>query len=564
MNQYTQTIVIGLDVGMTYTGIVVARISPGQDIQFNIVSKWPERTSLKVPSTISYPEGSEPLWGFQAYAFRPTYAWFKPLLDPTTPYNDFLEMASFAEIADLRLVTLAPGKEPGAMVGDYLRQVYRFVLSTLRPGIPNPHETLFQFCFSTPVVWEENAQLAMRAAIREGGFGTEFPGNVKLSSESEASAAYFLSREGSALKDSATYRVYSREPVLRLTQITKSCGLRCGAITVEMGFLDLMLKRFEKDFKRVFRKEGGLASQFMHDFTLIKEGFTGANVVYRLSLDLDVVDSEFYDAQEMEVLLSLEDLRKIFLPVINQSLDLMGRQLNEADQECRQHGGGRATHLVITGGFANSRYAKAHYTDFAAKRGVELVIPSDPAIATAYGSALSGVYDVTYTRKRCARTYGLQYDDLMLTKDGDKERGMTERTKGRKNGGVAPITWLFRKDTMYEESFDYVRRFELLHSSDQALIKAIAIFSIDQKKPTTSREKVDRLDIRPIDHVNLNLSLIPLDCHPHLTDNDDGKTYYQIFVDVKATLCLKKGELNIECRINGALCGDSQVYTVWS
>ncbi|GKZ42570.1 hypothetical protein AbraIFM66951_001965 [Aspergillus brasiliensis] len=578
MNQYTQTIVVGLDVGMTFTGVVVGRHSPGQRVQFEIVSAWPGQTSLKVPSTISYPEDSEPLWGFQAHAYSPTYAWFKPLLDPTTPYDDFQEIVSYANLAELRLVTLAPGKGPSAMIGDYLRQVYRFVLNYLGLVNANPHETRFQYCFFTPVIWEENAQLAMRRAICEAGFGNAFPGHVKLSSESEASATYFLDREGSALKagdvfclcdlggytmDSATYRVFSREPALRLTQITKSCGLRCGAIKVEVGFFDLMIDRFKGDFERVFRQEDGLTSQFMQDFTRIKEGFNGSNVVHRLRLDLGAVDSKFYDSQKMEILLSLADLQHIFQPVISQSLDLMSRQLNEADQECRLRGEGRTTYLVITGGFANSPYAKAHYEDFAAKRGVQLVIPENPAIATAYGSAISGVHDVTYTQKKCARTYGLQHDDLMLTKKGDKERGMSERIKERSNGVIAPITWLFRKGNMYEESFNYTRRFELLHSSDQALIKTITVYSADRKTPPTSCEKADKSKLTPIDYVNLNLSPIPLDGHPHLTDAE-GKTYYQIYVDVTTILCLKKGELNIECRVNGVLCGDCQAFPVWS
>ncbi|GKZ28106.1 hypothetical protein AbraCBS73388_010978, partial [Aspergillus brasiliensis] len=100
---------------------------------------------------------------------------------------------------------------------------------------------------------------------------------------------------------------------------------------------------------------------------------------------------------------------------------------------------------------------------------------------------------------------------------------------------------------MYEESFNYTRRFELLHSSDQALIKTITVYSADRKTPPTSCEKADKSKLTPIDYVNLNLSPIPLDGHPHLTDAE-GKTYYQIYVDVTTILCLKKGELNIECR----------------
>ncbi|PWY67318.1 hypothetical protein BO83DRAFT_342970 [Aspergillus eucalypticola CBS 122712] len=570
----TSKMVVAIDFGMTFTSVASAHLEVGQDtFTVKTIHSWPGLTTptSRLPSVLSYPEGDY-RWGSLAYAFKPTYAWFKQLLDRQTPYNEFRD-ANFERVTNQTLVEPAPGKEPEQMVADFLRGVRLFLMDYLSLLL-TPATTL-HFWFSTPVVWGDAARMAMREAVHLSGIGSDFPGSVDFTSESESAARYILEREGDRFKtgdvfcicdvggytiDSASYRVFSREPVLRLTQLTESRGMSCGAMTVEMRFLDLMMDRFDKAFEKAFHREGAMTSSFMNKFADLKEKYNGTGLEWRLKLELDVIHSRFYDTRTSEVLLTPDDLVLIFQAVIDNSIHLMGAQLNEADRESYRHGGCGVKYLCVTGGFANSPYAKIRYDEFAKERDVELIIPDHPAIATASGLALLGVHNVAYIKKECARTYGLYHPDLMLTTGDNVERPIIRRIDMMQRT-PPKITWLFYKDVSYEENFLYSRRFELLHAVDTIMIKTVTVYAIDKSDPEDKRNMIHPDDLERPAHVDINLSHIQLDHHPRVVRN--GRTWYQVLIDVNAILCLKKGELNIEVSANGTICGHCHVLTAW-
>lgn len=331
-------------------------------------------------------------------------------------------------------------------------------------------------------------------------------------------------------------------------------------MTVEMRFLDLMIDRFDKAFEIAFHREGAMASSFMVKFVELKERYNGTDLEWRLELKLDVIHSRFYDTRTSEILLTPDDLVYIFQAVIDNSIRLMGAQLNEADRESYRHGGCGVKYVCVTGGFANSPYARIRYDEFAKERDVELIIPDHPAIATASGLALLGVHNVAYIKKECARTYGLYHPDLMLTTGDNVERPIIRRIDMMQRT-PPKITWLFYKDVSYEENFLYSRRFELLHAVDTTMIKTVTVYAIDKSDPEDKRNMIHPDDLERPAHVDINLSDIQLDHHPRVVRN--GKTWYQVLIDVNAILCLKKGELNIEVSANGTICGNCQVLTAW-
>ncbi|PYH64725.1 Hsp70 family protein [Aspergillus vadensis CBS 113365] len=557
MAHFTNKIVVGVDVGITFTGVVVAHMILNEEPEFQVIEDWPGRKALKVPTNISYP-GREPRWGWCAYTYPPTYAWFKLLLDPkgrpTGPLNE-----SFASLTYQSLLQEAPEKTAVDM-------------------------TLVQFRFSTAVAWEEEAHMAMRTAISQAGFDTIGLENVFLSSESDASARYVLEQKsdmvqvgeifcicdiGGCTIDSVCYWVVSKNPAWVLEPLSKSSGHIGGAIQVDIFFLATMRARFPEVFAKVFDDNGGMAGQFMAKFTELKETFDGTGGIRRLVLNMDVVSlpddaHRHYDAQTGEVLLSVGDMKMFLEPTIKSSIQIMGDQLNEVDMMCRKYGGHQVSHLFITGGFAASPYAKSVFKVFCEQRNVQLTVPDNPAIATAYGSALLGVFDVSYTMVNCARTYGMHHDDFMpFLKKAGRERPIKERLDLMHSEEKAPITWIFKKNNQYQAVEQYTWGFELLHQHNMPLIKPIAIYSVDDPSPRSKPELLNPVHSKLLDYVQLGLSQVDLSRHPHINDNE-GHTFFQILVNVQATLCLKKGELSFQCLVGGIDCGNCKVYTVWA
>ncbi|GKZ72269.1 hypothetical protein AnigIFM50267_008632 [Aspergillus niger] len=542
MAQYTNKIIVGVDVGMTFTGVVVAQIIPGEEPEFLVIQNWPEKDSLKVPTSISYP-GSEPLWGWRAYAYPPTYAWFKLLLDPkgrpTEPQDELLRNLTYQN-----LLMEAPGKTAVDMVGDFLGRIRRFIQDRLTSLSLPTKETLVQFHFSTPVAWEEDAHMAMRTAITQAGFDTVGSENVCLSSESDASARYVLEQKSEMLQDSVCYLVVSKGPAWVLEPLSKSCGQIGGAIQVDFLFLQKMHKRFKEAFVKEFNRNGGMASQFMAQFTELKETFDGTGGIRRLNFNMNVV-SDHYDAQTQEILLSLSDMEKLISCVENMEAI-------------------KSPTCFITGGFAASPYANSQFKTLFEQRKVQLTVPENPAIATAYGSALLGVFDVSYTMVNCARTYGIYHDDFMpFLKKGGRERPIMERLKLMYSKEKASITWIFKKNNQYQAVEQYSWGFELLHQHNMPLIKPIAIYSVDDPSPRSKPELLNPNQSKCLAYIQLDLSQIDLTVHPHINDKK-GHTFFQVLVDVQATLCLKKGDLSFQLSVGGINCGNCKVHTVWA
>ncbi|GKZ88383.1 hypothetical protein AnigIFM59636_008241 [Aspergillus niger] len=77
------------------------------------------------------------------------------------------------------------------------------------------------------------------------------------------------------------------------------------------------------------------------------------------------------------------------------------------------------------------------------------------------------------------------------------------------------------------------------------LIKPIAIYSVDDPSPRSKPELLNPNQSKCLAYIQLDLSQIDLTVHPHINDKE-GHTFFQVLVDVQATLCLKKGDLSFQ------------------
>ncbi|PWY83176.1 hypothetical protein BO94DRAFT_599666 [Aspergillus sclerotioniger CBS 115572] len=486
-----QTVSVGIDLGFTFTGVVVALVNPQGHHEFKVL-RWPgaqgPQTS-KTPTCISYPPGSEqPKWGFQARSNPPTYSWFKILLGDDTKPDDIRD-TELEKYTRQRLARRPLNKTASQMVSDFLRQIRLF----------------------------ENAQDAMRQAIRNAGFGTETPGDVHLSSESDAAAVYVLQQEKENIKtghtfvlcdiggctiDLACYKVISKEPTLNLQQIT-NLTVRVfhpigGSMTIDTNFLRLMNEWF-MGFEYVFEGAGGLQSEFMQRLEDLKRSFDGSTGRYVLPFDLGTINSAHYGSRGRCIIISHEELQGLFMQTVTTSIEAIHEIVSKAQSELRKFEEA-VNHLCITGGFADSAYAKSLYGNVFHDSGLRLVYPESPELATSYGSALKGISDVIHTRTKSARSYGIYHPTLLSSPKSpmrDIRKQFEWHKRPAKKALAQNLTCLRLIDIqnlVYEGDYHDSMIFNLFYiPAAMPQIQEVQVLSIDNPNPRPSYETTSEL-----------------------------------------------------------------------
>ena len=100
-----------------------------------------------------------------------------------------------------------------------------------------------------------------------------------------------------------------------------------------------MSSKFGDAFDTLPFEKRGPGSKFMKQFEAHKVEFGyGGQLEFELALLLPrVTDSEYYDAQETSVKLSVDDMKELFNPIVSKVLSLLSQQLQLARVQTGQH-----------------------------------------------------------------------------------------------------------------------------------------------------------------------------------------------------------------------------------
>jgi hypothetical protein len=149
--------------------------------------------NLKAPSRISY--GSPISWGYSVKPGAVSYSWTKLLLDKSAKLTEYDDPA-LRKILDSGLLQLPPGKTAQEVVTDYLRELYKHIMSVLerRTSATLLKTMPIKFWFSMPAVWSNEAQHATRAAAIAAGFGSRPRDKINMIREPEAAAIACLNQ----------------------------------------------------------------------------------------------------------------------------------------------------------------------------------------------------------------------------------------------------------------------------------------------------------------------------------------------------------------------------------
>ncbi|ESZ94388.1 hypothetical protein SBOR_5252 [Sclerotinia borealis F-4128] len=310
-NDNTPDLIVGIDFGQTYTGVVWSNLSntnPTRSIQ-----EWPglppDSVETKVPTRIAYSRNpndrNEPIWGFSC--------------DPDDEYHEVTEVReNFKIFLDQHSLDLARKEgmrdmpetvdKAKDLVTDYLRQIYNHVKLCIEAITGDWKEKKIEFVFSLPTTWDAlDTVKRFDAAINAAGFTSQNPEkhSAKLElTEAEAAAVYFATNSeielekgdiilicdaGGGTTDLGLVEVADPNPERpALKQVAEVKGVGIGSTMIDRAFECLVQKRL--DTHPDIELPENLAHKLARgsSFQSIKHNFgstSGNHAVYILRLD---------------------------------------------------------------------------------------------------------------------------------------------------------------------------------------------------------------------------------------------------------------------------------------
>ncbi|KAK8143159.1 hypothetical protein G3M48_007622 [Beauveria asiatica] len=455
-------LIVGLDYGTTYSGLSFA-LSTAADFKDIIPwTKYPgafshsAEHSVKAPTRIAFAEENPDLggnaWGYQVEPGMRACALTKLLLDKSALLSDFDDCDVY-DASTNDMMRLPKGKSAKDVATEYLRQMYNMFDSSKKElfGSLNLDELPIEFWLTVPASWSETAKLLTKTAAMEAGFGNRAIDQVMLISEPEAAAQYTLKSSfhrleafvkkntgvmvcdcGGGTVDITTYEIEEVQPLLKLREIAVGIAGKCGATFVDRNFFKLMADRFGEAFTDLDPEQIGPGSTFMNQFEQRKKDFSRENVsrrAHRIPLFMPAMNytsetEQFYEKRSSSVLLTHEDLKNIFDPVVKKILALVKDQVDRT----KELGETRISTIVLVGGFASSPYLRESIQDWCDENEMRLTTPMSGAwSAIVCGAVLRGLEGSIVREKKCRRHYGTMF----AHKYDPVEHGNYDRSKRR-------------------------------------------------------------------------------------------------------------------------------------
>ncbi|KAF2746172.1 hypothetical protein M011DRAFT_469029 [Sporormia fimetaria CBS 119925] len=410
--------VVGIDLGMTCTGVSYANLSIGSET-VRWVQKWPGRFQAnenKVPTVVVYPnDSSEPSsWGFLSETVSESTAedkdykeWFKTCLDP--------EKLQQKQKED-------PEGAPGSLAEvekwyeDYLRKMYEYLGFKLGSEISGADWTTakVEFIFSVPTTWPMIPTVEnFKRIVHRSGFGTQPNHTVAIGlTEAEAAAVHVsteapgIFREGDILlvcdagggtTDLSVLQVMSTvNQAITLQQLDVVFGATIGSAAIDYAFEKLVQKRLEAAHAAVpmpiLPDDAAWEMMKSRDFQAVKCEYGSPDGTPLFSIAIPKVPHTYHNPEARirggEMSFASEELQQLFDSQISKLCGLIDTQLRTLYQK-RPHE--KVAHLVLSGGLGNSAYVQSclrtYYSrgEFPNAHEMSVRVAPDPQLAVCKG-----------------------------------------------------------------------------------------------------------------------------------------------------------------------------------
>lgn len=156
-------------------------------------------------------------------------------------------------------------------------------------------------------------------------------------------------------------------------------GGKCGGTFVDRNLYALMVKRFGTAFTSLDPDQNGPGSQFMDLFEHKKRDFSMKNPSTKPQkiflpmpgLPRDTNLEQYYDRRRSYVLLSHDDMKSLFDPVV----DMIIRLVDDQVAQVKRLRAAPIDTLVLIGGFGASPYLRERLQEWCAKSNIRLTTP---------------------------------------------------------------------------------------------------------------------------------------------------------------------------------------------
>ncbi|KAH7195423.1 hypothetical protein DER44DRAFT_704305 [Fusarium oxysporum] len=434
-------LIVGIDYGTTYSGLSFALSNAADFKDIHPWTKYPGSSTHiaehchKAPSWVAFkdenPDLDENAWGYQIEPGMKTYAWTKLLLDDqalATEYDD----PDLNKAAGNGLMRLPSGRTAKDVVTEYLKGMHSMYKKAVieKIGEDKLEDLPVDFWLTVPATWSERAKLITRAAALDAGFASRPIDRLSLITEPDAAAHMALKSSihhvedlidvgtgvmvcdlGGGTVDITTSEVVRKSPSLKLREIAIGAGGKCGGTFVDRNLYKLLSERFGTAFTDLGPQHVGPGSQFMDQFEMHKRDFsldTPSRKSYKITLPMRrlVVTPEiekYYDPDFNWVLLSKDDMKSLFDPVIDVILKLVKDQVDQVKRDNEP----RIKTMCLVGGFGSSPYVKERLLEWCSEQEIRLTTPWTGAwAAVVCGAVLRGVEGSMSKQKKCRRHYG--------------------------------------------------------------------------------------------------------------------------------------------------------------
>ncbi|CAI6291398.1 unnamed protein product [Periconia digitata] len=439
--------VIGVDLGMTCTGVAYTNFSIGSST-VRWVQKWPGRMQAnenKVPTVVVYPndDPKPSSWGFASEAATENNAidkeykeWFKTNLDPIHLAK---EQHRDPENAPHSM------KEVEKWYEDYLRKMYDYLSYKLGLELSGTtwDQARVEFIFSVPTTWPTIPVVErFRQLVLAAGFGSIPSHTVSIGLTEAEAAAVHISTEapgifkpndillvcdaGGGTTDLSVLRIspFSNEQDMQLQQLDVVFGDAIGSATIDWEFENAISERLERANETeplgIDFTNAGYEMTKSRDFQAVKCEYGAPDdtpifsvAVPRLPYSYNHKDPDI-GIRGGEMTFRREDLQRVFDDQIKKLIKLIDTQFLKLDI---RYPGEQVRHLVLSGGLGNSAYVQQRLRETYSSsslpnaQNVSLRISPDPQLAVCKGIVGDRVRKILTSQSvlstRCCRSsYG--------------------------------------------------------------------------------------------------------------------------------------------------------------
>ncbi|KAL5450345.1 hypothetical protein PMIN07_008898 [Paraphaeosphaeria minitans] len=478
-------LVIGVDLGTTYTGVSYCDTSKTDNIEnrIQIVSNWPAvhtmiGTKEKTPTEITYLGGCLK-WGGAIPPNIQRHMWTKleldiPMAGEAAKIRQELLGSSYGGVAGV--------KRPVDIIADFLGQVLDHLIKNLNIQYTEKLWRTFPITLvvTYPAVWSDSAKAATLQAFSQAGFNKEnlpMLKNTITATEPEAAALYtIMSMRGTAQDeqlavgdgfvvcdmgggtvDLISYKVASVNPTM-LEEATIGTGDQCGGSFVERAFLQWLEDKLGHDD---FREVAGCSAadmsrtsiparlgRMMQEFTACaKSGFQDSDTEdyeLRLPTPLNIIARDTSRAiVNGEILITAKDLEKMFSHPLRRTGELLLAQVKAATQK----GKVKIKYAFLVGGFAESIYMQTSLQKLLHPHDVRVIKPLHAWSAIVRGAAAKGLEqrgETPIKGRKCRRHYGTPCISHFHAKKHRKQDSFISKYTGEKMARNQ-MSWLVSK-----------------------------------------------------------------------------------------------------------------------